>query len=224
MEENNNKPVGSDSSDRPFSFNLICICGFPVGPRGGLVFGKIKCIWKVARSSKKFAYGVYRSENRAGTFLPGPLIIPFYYTTPSRTCQVFFEKKMYKKRRGLILVFSRAIVSVIITAVAECDFVGCVLVGVVAGVTASAFSVADVIITLVPHHRKVIALMNGVFQSALARNGGVGIVRAIPAINRAMNVLFHLILPRFPFARNRICRTCFHRCRISKSSHIADSS
>ena len=36
MEENNNKPGGSDSSDRPFYFVREAICGFPVGPPGGL--------------------------------------------------------------------------------------------------------------------------------------------------------------------------------------------
>jgi hypothetical protein len=36
MEENNNKPVGTDSSDRPFYFIREAICGFPVGPPGGL--------------------------------------------------------------------------------------------------------------------------------------------------------------------------------------------
>ena len=90
MEENNNKPVGSDSSDRLLSFNLTRICGFPVGPRGGLTFGKIWCIWKVARSSKKFAYGVYRSENRAGSSLAGPLILGI--RTFERVGRIFAEK------------------------------------------------------------------------------------------------------------------------------------
>jgi hypothetical protein len=101
------------------------------------------------------------------------------------------KKNYTKKRRGLILVFPRAVVSIIVTAVAECDLVGCVLVGVGASFTASAFTVTDVVIALVPHHSEVIALVKRVFQSALARNGGVGVVRAVPAINRAMNVFFH---------------------------------
>ena len=50
-------------------------------PTGGSLYGKIKRIWEVARSSKKIAYGVYRSENRARTAVPGPLnptlIIPY---------------------------------------------------------------------------------------------------------------------------------------------------
>ena len=76
------------------------------------------------------------------------------------------------KRLRLILS-PRAIVSVIVTAVAECNLVGCVLVRVVAGVTASTLSVADVVITLVPHHRKVITLVQRVFQSTFARNGAI---------------------------------------------------
>ena len=44
MEENNNKPVGSDLSDRSLYFIREAICGFPVGPSGGLAFGKIKRI------------------------------------------------------------------------------------------------------------------------------------------------------------------------------------
>ena len=94
------------------------------------------------------------------------------------------------KRLRLILS-SRAVVSVIVTAVAECDLIGCVLVGIVASFTASAFTATDVVIALIPHHSEVIALVKRVFQSTLARNGGVGVVGAIPAINWAMNVFFH---------------------------------
>ena len=213
----------------------------PGRPSGGLVFGKNWCIWKVARSSRKFAYGVYRSENRALAFVRGPTILG--NRTFERVGRIFAEKcwnhltnrnscrdaslRHAKKAKDLVLG-PRAIVSVIITAVAERDFVSCVLVGVVTGVTTSALSVADVVITLVPHHRKVITLVNGVFQSTLARNGGVRVVGAIPAINRAMNVLFHLTFPRFLFGHwvlcNGICRTEFHRCGTSKSYHISSSS
>jgi len=34
MGENNNKPVGSDLSDRPLYFIRGAICGFPIGPPG----------------------------------------------------------------------------------------------------------------------------------------------------------------------------------------------
>lgn len=131
------------------------------------------------------------------------------------------------KRLRLILS-PRAVVSVIVTAVAECDLVGGVLVGVGAGFTPSALSVTNVVITLVPHHRKVIALVQRVFQSALTRNGRVRVVRTIPAVNRAMNVFFHLTFPHFLFGHWAPCRctyrTCFHQCKWSSSSSISDNS
>ena len=151
-------------------------------------------------------------------------------------CKIIFSETLDKPKnvpetlvcgtpkRPRLVLSPWGVVAIIFTTVTEGDLVGCVLVNIVASFTAQALSVADVVITLVPHHCKVIALVQRVFQSTLARNGGVGVVGTIPAINRAMNVLFHLTLPRFPFARNRTCRTCFHRCWISKSSHIADSS
>ena len=49
------------------------ICGFPIGPAGRLVFGKIGGHMRVARSSKKIPYGVYRSGIRAVSSLTGPL-------------------------------------------------------------------------------------------------------------------------------------------------------
>jgi hypothetical protein len=118
-------------------------------------------------------------------------------------CEIIFSETLDKPKNVLgtlvcgtpkrprLILSPWGVVSIIFTAVAERDLVGCVLVEVVAGFTTSALSVTDVVITLVPHHSEVIAFVKRVFQSALARNRGVGIVRAIPAINRAMNVFFH---------------------------------
>ena len=47
---------------------------FPDRPCGVPLYGKTRRIWKVARSSRKFAYGGIRSEIRAFTAVPGPLI------------------------------------------------------------------------------------------------------------------------------------------------------
>jgi hypothetical protein len=131
-----------------------------------------------------------------------------------------------EKAKDLILGWG--VKTVIFTTVTTGDVIGCEQVDVSAGFTTSALSVTDVVITLIPHYREVIALMQGVFQSTFARDGGVGVVGAIPAINRAMNVLFHLTLPRFLFGHwvlhNRTCRTWLHQCRFSKSSHISSSS
>ena len=62
-------------------------------PIGVLLFGKNFGHMRSLEVAEKFHMGVYRSEIRAGTSHPGPLKVPFYYTTPGRTCQVFFNKK-----------------------------------------------------------------------------------------------------------------------------------
>ena len=45
--------------------------------RGGVLYGKIGRIWKVARSLENFAYGGIRSGNRALSAVEGPLIPTF---------------------------------------------------------------------------------------------------------------------------------------------------
>ena len=59
------------------------------------LFGKIRGHMEAARSSRNFAYGVYRSENRAGTSLPGPLnpttIIPHQAAFVNRQNKQKFE-------------------------------------------------------------------------------------------------------------------------------------
>ena len=85
MEENNNKPIGFIQIDRPYADRSV--------PDRVSLYGKIKAIWRVARSSKKFAYGVYRSENRAASSLGGPLSFGNPNGCSSRP---HFTKKMLK--------------------------------------------------------------------------------------------------------------------------------
>ena len=56
------------------SIQCFAICKNPIGPlRGGARFWENWAYAKVARSSKKIPYGVYRSGNRALTSVQGPL-------------------------------------------------------------------------------------------------------------------------------------------------------
>lgn len=65
--------------------------------RGGF-FGKIGRIWKAARSLRKIAYG--GTDRKFGTWPPSRARSTYYYyTTPGRTCQVFFQIKI-KKSEG----------------------------------------------------------------------------------------------------------------------------
>lgn len=150
------------------------------------VFGKIGRIWKLARSRRKIAYG--GTDRKFGTWPPSRARSTYYYyTTPGRTCQVFFQTKI-KKIRGLILGLSRTVEAVIFATVTACHIVGCELVAVWASGTTSAMLVADVIVIGVPHCSEVVAFIHGVFKGTLARDGTVAVVWTVPTIHGTMDV------------------------------------
>ena len=76
----------------------------------------------------------------------------------------------------------------IFTTVTASHLVGRVLVSIVASGTTSALIVTDVIIIGVPEDSEVVALIHGVVQCTLARDGTVAVVRTVPTIHRAVDV------------------------------------
>jgi hypothetical protein len=123
-------------------------------------------------------FGTWPSSRARSTY--------YYYTTPGRTCQVFFRTKIKNPR--LLHLGCRGIEGMVFTAVTASHFVGRVLVGIVTSGTASAFIMADVIVIGVPHCGEVVAFIHGVFQGTLARDGTVAVVWTVPAIHGAMDV------------------------------------
>lgn len=67
-------------------------------------YGKLNAYGRAALSTEKIAYG--GTDRKFGTWPPSRARSTYYYyTTPGRTCQVFFERKIKKIRRGhLVLV------------------------------------------------------------------------------------------------------------------------
>ena len=66
--------------------------------REGGVSGKLVAYGRAALSTEKIAYG--GTDRKFGTWPPSRARSTYYYyTTPGRTCQVFFERKN-KKNRG----------------------------------------------------------------------------------------------------------------------------
>lgn len=67
-------------------------------------YGKLNAYGRVAFSTEKIAYG--GTDRKFGTWPPSRARSTYYYyTTSGRTCQVFFERKIKKIRRGhLVLV------------------------------------------------------------------------------------------------------------------------
>ena len=72
--------------------------------RGGGVSGKLVAYGRAALSTEKIAYG--GTDRKFGTWPPSRARSTYYYyTTPGRTCQVFFKRKIKKNpTRVLILV------------------------------------------------------------------------------------------------------------------------
>ena len=90
--------------------------------REGGVSGKLVAYGRAAFSTEKIAYG--GTDRKFGTWPSSRARSTYYYyTTPGRTCQVFFETKI-KKIRGLILGLSRAVEAVIFATVTTCHIVG----------------------------------------------------------------------------------------------------
>ena len=77
------------------------MCG-PIGQVG--LSGKTGRIWKGHFFPQNFA--IWGTDRKFGTWPPSRARSTYYYyTTPGRTCQVFFERKIKKIRRGhLVLV------------------------------------------------------------------------------------------------------------------------
>lgn len=123
-------------------------------------------------------FGTWPSSRARSTY--------YYYTTPGRTCQVFFRTKIKNPR--LLHLGCRGIEGMVFTAVTASHFVGRVLVGIVTSGTASAFIMADVIVIGVPHCGEVVAFVHGVFKGTLARDGTVAVVWTVPTIHGAMDV------------------------------------
>ena len=73
MGENNNKDRSAPMREAAFTYIALAYARARSSGRPGPVFGKIWCIWRVARSREKIAYGVYRAGIRASTVVPGPL-------------------------------------------------------------------------------------------------------------------------------------------------------
>jgi hypothetical protein len=69
-------------------------------------------------------FAIWGTDRKFGTWPPTRARSTYYYyTTPGRTCQVFFRTKI-KKIRGLILGLSRAVETVIFATVTTCHIVG----------------------------------------------------------------------------------------------------
>ena len=159
------------------------------------VFGNRGRDMKIHFCPQNFA--IWGTDRKFGTWPPSRArSIPYYYyTTPGRTCQVFFQTKI-KKIRGLILGLSRGIEAVILTTVATRYIVSCELVGVGASATTSALAVTDVIVIGVPKGCEVITLIHRVFKCTLARDGIVAVVRTIPTIYGAVDVSHYCSPPQ----------------------------
>ena len=158
------------------------------------VFGNRGRDMKIHFCPQNFA--IWGTDRKFGTWPPSRARSTYYYyTTPGRTCQVFFQTKI-KKIRGLILGLSRAVEAVILTAVATCHIVGRELVGVGASATTLALAVTDVIVIGVPKGSEVIALIHRVFKGTLARDRTVAVVRTVPPIHRAVDVSHYCSPPQ----------------------------
>lgn len=153
--------------------------------RGG-VSGKLVAYGRAALSTEKIAYG--GTDRKFGTWPSSRARSTYYYyTTPGRTCQVFFQTKI-KKIRGLILGLSRAVEAVIFATVTTCHIVGRELLIVGASATATTMFMANVIVIGVPHDCEVVAFIHRVFKGTLARNRTVAVVWTVPTIYGAMDV------------------------------------
>ena len=153
--------------------------------REGGVSGKLVAYGRAALSTEKIAYG--GTDRKFGTWPSSRARSTYYYyTTPGRTCQVFFRTKIKNPR--LLHLGCRGIEGMVFTAVTASHFVGRVLVGIVTSGTASAFIMADVIVIGVPHCGEVVAFVHGVFKGTLARDGTVAVVWTVPTIHGAMDV------------------------------------
>lgn len=141
-------------------------------------------------------FAIWGTDRKFGTWPPSRARSTYYYyTTPGRTCQVFFRTKI-KKIRGLILGLSRAIETVIFATVTTCHIVGRELLIVGASATTTAMLMADVIVIGVPHCGEVVALIHRVLKGTLARDRTVAVVRTVPAIHRAVDVSHYCSPPQ----------------------------
>ena len=149
------------------------------------VFGSRGRDMKIHFCPQNFA--IWGTDRKFGTWPPSRARSTYYYyTTPGRTCQVFFRTKIKNPR--LLHLGCRGIEGMVFTAVTASHFVGRVLVGIVTSGTASAFIMADVIVIGVPHCGEVVAFVHGVFKGTLARDGTVAVVWTVPTIHGAMDV------------------------------------
>lgn len=150
------------------------------------VFGNRGRDMKIHFCPQNFAIWGYRSEIRYLAFVQGPLYLLLLYHTRAHLSSVFSNKN--KKIRGLILGLSRTVEAVVFATVTACHIVGRELFIVWASATATTMLVTNVIVIGVPKSCEVIALIHGVFKSALTRDRTVAVVRTVPTIYGTMDV------------------------------------
>ena len=145
-------------------------------------------------SIEKFA--IWGTDRKFGTWPPSRARSSYYYyTTPGRTCQVFFQTKI-KNPRGLVLGFGWGVKGIIFATVTTCHIICGELVAVSASATTSTLAMADVIVIGVPKSGEVITFVHRVLKGALARDRTVTVVRTVPTIHRAVDVSHYCSPPQ----------------------------